>query len=168
MCYALGGYSYPSHLSQTLCASKDELFRNVVTVANTKSHSNGNTQSAWKALPDTPTYWASAAILDGNLFAIGGDKTSEGGAAKKEIYVYSHSACSWICTSELPAPQSLTAVNCLSSKEILVIGGQSNSGLMNGMYKGSLEFNLWLWTSRSDRVYVLECILIFCMVLNSA
>jgi N-acetylneuraminic acid mutarotase len=81
-------------------------------------------------------------VLAGNLLAIGGDETSKGGAAKKEVYMYSPSTNSWIYISDLPAPRSLTAVAVLSSTEVLVIGGWVDGwegGRVNTVYKGTLH-----------------------------
>ena len=70
-CYALGGYN-GSHLNQALHASVDDLLHNAVP-ANQITHSgSSDTQSAWKTLPNTPTYRPAAAMLAGNLLAIGG------------------------------------------------------------------------------------------------
>jgi N-acetylneuraminic acid mutarotase len=77
-------------------------------------------------------------VLAGNLLAIGGNETSEGGAAKKEIYIYSPSSNFWIYISDLPAPRSVTAAAVLSSTEVLVIGGYCG-GNVNTVYKGTLH-----------------------------
>ena len=124
-CYALGGYRSPARLKQALYASVDDLLHNAVP-ANQTTHSGSNdTQSAWKTLPDTPTYRPAAAVLAGHLLAVGGMDTSilNTGSGKKEVYTYSPSTDSWIYISDLPAPRSVTAVVQLSSMEVLVIGG---------------------------------------------
>ena len=108
-CYALGGYN-GSHLNQALYALID-----VVVPANQTTHSDSSdTQSAWKTLPNTPIHRPTAAVLACNLLAIGsgGISPTEGGASKKEVYMYSPSANSWIYISDLPAPRAFTAVNC--------------------------------------------------------
>ena len=129
-CYALGGFKFPSHLNQALYASIDDLLCNAVP-ANQTTHSGSNdTQSAWKILPNTPTYRPAAAVLAGNLLAIGGQERSKGGADKKKVYVYSPSTNSWVYISDLPAPRSCTIVAVLPSTEILVIGGY-DGGLVN-------------------------------------
>ena len=141
-CYALGGYKGPSHLNQALYASVDDLLRNAVP-ANQTTHSGSNdTQSAWKTLPNTQTYDPTAAVLAGNLLAIGGDEAPTRGAAKKEVYMYSPSTNSWIYISDLPAPRSDSIVAILSSTEILVIGGWKDGDIENSTYKGTLNFNL--------------------------
>ena len=136
-CYALGGYD-GSHLNQALYASVDDLLGNAVPANQTTHSGSSDTQSAWKTLPNTPTYRPAAAVLAGYLLAIGGDETSERGAAKKEVYMYSPSTNSWIYISDLPAPRSRTAVAVLSSTDILVIGGWDGSGNVNTVYKGTL------------------------------
>ena len=138
-CCVLGGYQHPSHLNQALYASVDDLLGNAIP-ANQTTHSgtcSSNTQSAWKTLPSTPTYAPAAAVLAGKLLAVGGKDTSEGGVAKKEVFMYSPSTSSWIYISDLPAPRFGTTVAFLSSIEILVIGGWA-ADRVNTVYKGML------------------------------
>ena len=143
-CYALGGYNH-SHLNQAFYASLDDLLRNTVPVNQTTQGGRSDTQSAWKTLPNTPVYGPAAAVLAGNLLAIGGHETSEGGATKKRVYMYSPSTNSWIYISDLPAPRSGPAVAILSSTEILVIGGWSGGHFgdrVDTVYKGTLHLNM--------------------------
>ena len=153
-CYALGGYKPSSHLNQALYASVDDLLHNAVP-ANQATHSgSSDTQSAWKTLPDTPTYEPTAAVLGGHLLAVGGKETSDdgsrasmesddgSGAAMKEVYTYSPSTNSWIYISDLPAPRFNAAVAVLSPSEILVIGGWCDGRLVNTVYKGTLNLKL--------------------------
>ena len=135
-CYALGGYN-GSLLNQAFYASINDLFGDTVPANQTTHSGNTNTQSAWKTLPNTPTYQPAAAMLSGNLLAIGGAKTFEGGGAKKDVYVYSPSTNSWIYISDLPAPRSRAAIALLSSTDILVIGGYHDGGSTNTVFKGS-------------------------------
>ena len=140
-CYALGGFD-GSHLNQALYASVDDLLGNAVPANQTTHSGSSDTQSAWKTLPNTPTYWPAAAVLAGNLLALGGKETSgKGGAAMKEVYMYSSSTNSWIYISDLPAPRSNTVTAILSSTEVLVIGGWDR-GKMNTVYKGILHRKL--------------------------
>ena len=87
---------------------------------------------------NTPTYQPAAAVLAGNLLAIGGKETSKGRAAKKEVYMYSPSTNSWIYISDLPTPRSDTAVAVLSSTRVLVIGGRNEGETVNTVYQGTL------------------------------
>ena len=135
-CYVLGGWN-GSHLNQALYASVDNLLGNAVPANQTTHSGSSHTQSAWKTLPNTPTYGPAAAVLAGSLLAIGGNETSKGGAAKKEIYMYSPSTNSWIYISDLPAPRSEIAVAVLSSTEFLVIGGR-DVDKVHTVYKGTL------------------------------
>ena len=89
-------------------------------------------------LPDTPTYQPAAAMLSGHLLAVGGEKTSDGEADMKEVYMYSPSTNCWIYISDLPAPRSMTAVAVLSQTEILVIGGWCGGGRVKTVHKGNL------------------------------
>ena len=142
-CYALGGYSF-SALKQALYASVDDLLGNAVPAYQTTHSDSSGTQPAWKTLPsNAPTYGPAAAVLAGNLLAIGGfsDNISDGGAIKKNtVYIYSPSTNSWIYCSDLPAPRSGTTVAVLPSSEILVIGGTGDDGgRVNTVYKGTLS-----------------------------
>ena len=74
-------------------------------------------------------------MLAGNLLAIGGKETSEGGT---DMNMYSPSTNSWVYISDLPAPRSFTAAAVLSSTEILVIGGRDGIKV-NTVYKGTLQ-----------------------------
>ena len=134
-CYALGGWN-SSHLNRALYASVDDLLGNAVPANQTTSRrGSSDTQSVWKTLPNTPTYRPTAAVLAGNLLAIGGKKTqAAGGADKNEVYMYCPSTNSWIYIFDLPAPRSDTGAAVLSSTEILVVGGF----LVNTVYKGTL------------------------------
>ena len=137
ICYALGGYK-SGHLNQTLYALVDDLLGNAVPANQTTHSGSSDTQSAWKTLPNTPTYEPAPVMLAGNLLAVGGTETSvRGPSATKEVYMYSPSTNSWIYISDLPAPRSQTAVAVLSSTEILVIGGR-HRGSVYTVYKGTL------------------------------
>ena len=142
-CYALGGYKSPSYLDQALYASVDDLLSNAIPAnQTTHSGSGANTQSVWKTLANTPTYQPAAAVLAGNLLAIGGKETSGIGADKKEVYMFSPSNNSWIYISDLPEPRSAIAVAVLSSTEILVIGGWCDGYRVNTTYKGTLQLKI--------------------------
>ena len=138
ICYALGGYN-GSSLNQALYASVDDLLGNALPANQTTHRGSSGTQSAWKTLPNTPTYRSTAAVLAGNLLTIGGRETSRGGGtSKKEVYMYSPSTISWIYFSDLPAGRSNTGATVLSSTEILVIGGNYSIQPVNKVYKGTL------------------------------
>ena len=141
-CYSLGGYN-SQYLNQALYASVDDLLHNAVPAKQTThSGSSANIQSVWKTLANTPTYGPAAAMLAGNLLAIGGKETSKGGADKKEVYMFSPSTNSWIYISDLPEPRCVPAVAVLSSTEILVIGGWCDGYRVNTTYKGTLQFKI--------------------------
>ena len=143
-CYALSGCRCDSirrveNLNQVLYVTVDDFLHNAIPANQiTQSGSSVDAHSAWKKLPDTPTYAPAAAILASNLLAIGGCSASDGGA-NKEVYTYSPSTNSWIYISDLPTPHSDTTVAVLSLAEILVIGGWSDLGRVNTVYKGTLH-----------------------------
>ena len=138
-CYALGGYKHPSYLNQALYASVDDLLGDAVPANQITTHSgSSDTQSPWKTLPNTPTCGPAAAVLAGNLLAIGG-KTSEGESSKKEVYMYSPSTNSWIYISDLPASRAESAVSVLSSEILVIGGGSGHASKVNTVYKGTLH-----------------------------
>ena len=141
-CYASGGFTFLSRLNQAVHASVDDILRNAVPVNQTTHSGSTDTLSAWKTLANTPTYEPAAAMLTGNLLAIGGKETSLGGADKKEVYIYSPSTNSWIYISDLPEPRSHTTVAVLSSTEILVVGGWCSGNRVSTTYKGTLQLKL--------------------------
>ena len=139
-CYALGGFRHPlQHLNQALYASVDDLLCNAVPANQTSS---SDTQSAWRMLPNTLRYNPAAAVLAGNLLAMGGWEESRGRERRKEVYVYSMSTDSWIYISNLPAPQACSIVATLPSGELLVIGGYSDHGDVKTVYRGILTMDV--------------------------
>ena len=143
-CYTLGGFN-GQHLNQAICASVDDLLRNAVPANQTTHSGSTDTLSAWKTIANTPTHQPAAAMLAGNLLAIGGKETSPGVSDKKEVYMFSPSTNLWIYISDLPEPRSDTAVAVLSSTEILVIGGFCGDIHVHAVsitYKGTLQLQL--------------------------
>ena len=136
-CYILGGYKYPSNLKQALCISAEDLFHEIESTEETDQATHSSSRG-WKVLFESPAYIPAAAMLSGKLLAIGGDKTIEGGARTRKVYLYSPSADSWIYISDLLAPRSMTTVANLSSNEILVIGGEYGGNRVKTVYKGTL------------------------------
>ena len=144
-CYVLGGCSGHDDtifFKHALHASVSDLLHNAVPANQTTHSGSSDTQSAWKILPNTPTYTPAAAILVGNLLTIGGgDKPVIGGTTMKEVYMYSTATDSWIYISDLPVPRSNTTVAVLSATEILLVGGYNaaSGDYVNTVYKGTLQ-----------------------------
>ena len=138
ICYASGGIDVAyTPLNQVHYASIDDLLQNAVPAHQSSS---GDTRpSAWKRIADTPTYGPAVAVQAGRLLAIGGKRTSNGGAVVKEVYVYSSSTDSWIYISDLPGPRYGAAAAVLLSTDILVIGGSCGDDRMKTVYKGLLQ-----------------------------
>ena len=131
-CYALGGYNDPQRLNQAFCASVDDLLSNAVPVDMPATTTN----DIWKNLPNTPTYQPVAAVLNNNLYTIGGLDRVDGHVAQKAIYMYNVASNQWIYADELPNPLVGTSVAMLSTTEILVIGGW-NGDRVKTVYKGT-------------------------------
>ena len=144
ICYVLGGFKSPTILNQVVYASVDDLLYNAVP-ANQNTHSGGSsdTQSAWKTLPNTPTflYGQVAATLADNLLTIGGEESGEGEGNKREIYMYCPTSNQWMHISDLSVPRSRATVAILSPAEVLVIGGFGDDN-MKAVYRGTLSMQL--------------------------
>ena len=124
--YALGGYDQPSLLNQVLYTSKDDLLQ-----------APDPTKPTWRTLQSSPTHQPAAAMLSGNLLAVGGWQVPEGKVAHKSIHMYSTTTDSWVYFSDLPEPCAWTTCAVLSATEILVIGGR-NVENVRALYKGTL------------------------------
>ena len=123
--YALGGSDQTGSLKQVLCASMDDLLQ-----------TKDPTKLVWRRLQSTPSYQPPAAMLFGNLLAVGGWVESEGKVAQKNIYMYSSTTNSWLYFSDLPKPCASTTCATLSATEFLVIGGR-NEQKATAVYKGT-------------------------------
>ena len=142
-CYALGGFERPLYHSQALYASLDDLLDKAIPADQTTHSGRCRRQPAWKPLPNTPNYQPAAAVLDGNLLAIGGN-VERCGRPDKKIFMYTRSTNSWIHVSDLPARRLDPTIAVLSSTEILVIGGWNGdnpygSTSMNTVYTGTMH-----------------------------
>ena len=124
--YALGGYDQPSLLNQVLYTSIGDLLE-----------VQDPTKPVWRTLQTSPSYQPPAAMLFGNLLAVGGWTTSGGKVALKNIYMYSSTTDSWVYFSDLPEPCAWTTCAVLSATEVLVIGGRNEENV-RAVYKGTL------------------------------
>ena len=143
-CYAIGGYESTSRNScptkLALKASIDDLLH-YATSADTATEQENSPSSSWKTLASTPMYGSRAAVINGQLFVVGGSSTADMLAdnliISEKVYMYTTSTDSWIYISDLPTPKTFHSCVALSSTEILVIGGNTNS-----VYKGTLDITL--------------------------
>ena len=124
--YALGGYDQPSLLNQVLQTSTDNLLE-----------VHDPIKPIWRTLQISPTCQPAAAVLFGNLLAVGGWQVPEGEVPQRGIHVYSSTADSWLYFSDLPEPCAWTTCAILSATEMLVIGGR-NEDKVRTVYKGTL------------------------------
>ena len=138
-CYALGGYKVESYLytNQATYASISDLLYNAVP-ANQTTHSDSS--GSWKTLTNTPTYRPAAAVLGGNLLAVGGWLNAESlsGVRTNKIFTYSPSAKSWIYIGDLPVQTFCGSVAALSPLEIVNIGVWHDRRRRHSVYKGTL------------------------------
>ena len=124
--YALGGYGQSALLNQVLCTSMNDLLLQ-----------DDSTKPIWRKLQSSPSYQPPAAMLFGNLLAIGGWTTFRAKVAQKNVYIYSSTTDSWVYFSDLPEPCAWSTCAVLSATEILVIGGKYEENV-KAVYKGTL------------------------------
>lgn len=141
-CYILGGqYGVEKFHDKAHYASVDDLLRKAVPAHRTVHMRGGGivvqqTESAWKKLPNTPTYGPATATLGGNLIAIGGVTYAKLGFSTNNcsaVYMYTPSSECWIYIGDLPWPSQMksTAATNLSSLGILVFAENAT------VYKGT-------------------------------
>ena len=131
-CYAIGGYrsstSVQMKCNGAFCASVDNLLGNAVPATHSGS-SDAHHQRAWKIIkPCTPTYGPVAAVLAGNLLAIGGsNEPKDSYTNRRMIYMYIMHTHSWVYIGSIPPQdQQVDSIAVeLSSVEILIIAGSS-------------------------------------------
>lgn len=118
-CYILGGqYGVEKFHNKAHYVPVDDLISNSVLASSGGSNAQW---SAWKKLPDTPTYGPAIATLNGNLIAIGGVTYSSLGLKTNKssaVYMYTPSSKCWIYIGDLPS--SMTAAANLSPLDVLV------------------------------------------------
>ena len=140
MCYALGGYTGLHRLNVALQTSFQDLLINVVPDDVKSKHCKGG---HWKSLPNTPAYRPGAAVLNGSLFAIGGNVDRDVQMSlkpTKSVFRYVPEPVNeWVGAGDLPQPRSHTTVAITSPTEILVIGGWNGIQRVQTVYKGTYQ-----------------------------
>ena len=130
ICYALGGDN-GGNLSEVLQISVNELIKDAVveTAYIQNSHKALRTKSAWKMLPNTPSYRPAASVLSSSksLLAVGGYRDLETSHPTDSVYVFSPTTKTWHLFSYLPTPCVEMTTVVLSPTDFLVIGGHDNS-----------------------------------------
>ena len=117
--YQLGGSrTNDKDIHTVLCASLTTLIQN----ATSSTHKSASRMSIWKTLHDTPLKQSAAAILSGNLLAVGGCKKR---TASTAVHVFLPSSNSWIraTTGDVPEPCCVCTTVQLASSRLLVVGG---------------------------------------------
>ena len=130
MCYALGGYTTRHEESKKVWSvCLDDLISQAVS--QPASHgirirtctSAPPTPSPWQALQDTPLIFSTAIILDGTLFAVGGEQSYQSGG-RVSLYLYQPSREGWVqLRGVLPRERERCVCVALTDRKILVAGG---------------------------------------------
>ena len=82
--------------------------------------------SVWKKLPDVPLEHSATTILGDKLITVGG-----GNPLGSAIHAYSPKTDSWVQVGDLPVACHSTCTVVLPTEELMVVGGESESGLLH-------------------------------------
>jgi hypothetical protein len=94
--------------------------------------------SVWTKLASVPTQpRSSLATLRGHVLAFGGADGVIGNNPTGSIHCYDVTADSWNVIGEMPTPRSYVLTAVLPSNELVVVGGESSSGLTRATEIGS-------------------------------
>ena len=96
----------------------------------------------WKKLPDAPLELSATAMLRDQLITVGGGKPL--GSA---IHAYSSSTDSWAHVGDLPVACHSTCTVVLPTEELMVVGGESESGLLSSSFRASIGGKLFRATT---------------------
>ena len=107
---------------------------------------SADTPTEWKTLFDVPNFFTCVSSVGGCLLVIGGQSQSLGATScVSNVYVYnqkvSRSSSSWQEAGELPHACTMCAANTLPTGELLVMGGCTNNGLVNRVYRGTVTLD---------------------------
>lgn len=147
--YIVGGYKNNSphgYTRSVAFTTVNNLLRHTQqTPASPSSSSSPKEPSpptVWKELPEVPNYFTSATSLGGCLVAVGGQSESLGAmSCITSVYVYCPSSAQtlrWHHVGNLPIACTMCATASLPTGELLVMGGCTNNGLINRVFKGTV------------------------------
>ena len=89
--------------------------------------------SVWKKLPDAPLELSATVMFRDQLITIGG-----GNPLSSAIHAYSPSTNSWVHVGDFPAACHSSCAVVLPTGELLVVGGESESGLLHCPFRASI------------------------------
>ena len=131
--YLLGGERQGFATSRAVCTELQSLIDSAL-------HKSGSV-SRFKAIPSLPTSYSAISVLGGTLVCAGGRQGGEN-VASEAIFALSADPLSWLEVGELPFPLTNSCAAVLSDTEILIVGGQDETGCdTNLVYRVYLEEN---------------------------
>ena len=89
--------------------------------------------SVWRKLPNAPLERSATAILGDQLITVGG-----GPGCRSAIHTYSPSTNLWVHVGDLPVACHSTCTIVLPTKELMVVGGESDSGLLRNPFRANI------------------------------
>ena len=115
--------------SEVYCTSLESL---MVT-----SERDGQT-SVWKKLPDAPVKRFATVMFRDQLMTVGG-----GSPLDSALHAYSPNTNSWMHVGDLPVACHSTCTVVLPTGELLVVGGESESGLLHCPFRANVGGKLF-------------------------
>ena len=121
--YLVGGWDQRGDTKSVLTCSLSALVQSQTTVANTDHPAN---YPVWHMIADLPVTRSTCVTQNGQLMALGGYNLD--GKNTNNIYMYNTETNSWEVISHMSTPRCRCLVTVLPGCEIIVVGGQTNTG----------------------------------------
>ena len=120
----------------------DVYYTSVESLITTTNSEGAGQTSVWKKLPSTPLEGSTPAMFKNQLVTIG-----EGYPFSSAIYAFSSSNNSWVHVGDLPVACYSICTLVLPTGELLVVGGDTESGLSSCSFRANIEgkFNSTLY-----------------------
>ena len=101
-------------------------------IATTHSEGAGQT-SVWKKLPDAPLEWSTPVVIRNQLITVG-----RGYPYSSALHTYLSSTNSWVHVGDLPVVCNCTCSLVLPTGQLLVVGGDTKSGLSSYSFRANI------------------------------
>lgn len=128
------------------------------TLTSTKTFIVHNTWSKGAAMP-TATVFSSAALLNGEIYVVGGDDKS--GTAVSDVQVYNPSTNAWSAGTPLPTATDSTSAAVVNNFLYVFGGSPSGGGVTNAVWAYNPSTKKWtgkaaMITARNETLAVVE------------
>ncbi len=137
MWYLMGGFEQSKSVFYTSFQSLIEK----ATQQPPHSPDSSEQQSVWKALPDVPYEYSSTTTLGGALLTVGGRDSK--GKVTSSISMYYPLTRSWLHIDDTPEAVEFPCCITLTTGEMMVIGGFTESGTASHVHRSSSNYSLF-------------------------